>query len=92
MFDALLLDALLYFFVPKLADPKLGLQENSAQTANGVSKDSAQAPKASSKEAPSCLDGLWDILQHSRELEDEHTEVLAHTLHVMSVMWQVVNQ
>ena len=80
----------------KLADLRLASQENSSQTANGVSKDSAQvskglaqASKASSKEAPSCLDGLWGILQHSHELEDEHTEMLAHTLHVISVMWQV---
>lgn len=55
-----------------------------------MSKDSAQAAKASSKESPSCLDGLWAILLHPKELASEHTEVLAHTLHVISVMWQVV--
>lgn len=80
---------MIHLFEIKLADLRLVLQENFSQTANGASKDSAQASKASFKEAPSCLDGLWGILQHSHELEDEHTEVLAHTLHVMSVMWQV---
>ena len=65
------------------------MQENSSETANEVHKDSSQVSRVSSKEAPSCLDGLWDVLQHSRELQDEHQEVLAHTLHVMSVMWQV---
>lgn len=54
-----------------------------------MSKDSTQASKASSKEAPSCLDGLWDILQQSSKLVDEHAEVVAHTLRVISVMWQV---
>ena len=65
------------------------MQENFSQSANGVSKDSTQAAKASSKEAPSCLDGLWEILQQSNKFLDEHAEVLAHALHVVSIMWQV---
>ncbi|KAL0029746.1 hypothetical protein WJX79_007038 [Trebouxia sp. C0005] len=45
--------------------------------------------KASKKDSrPTCLDGLWEILQHAEELLQSQPDVMAHTLHLLAVMWQ----
>ncbi len=46
--------------------------------------------KASKKDSrPTCLDGLWEILQHAEELLQSQPDVMAHTLRLLAVMWQV---
>lgn len=65
------------------------VQENSSQTANAAPAAAVHPLKPSSQEDPSCVDGLCEILQNSQELCKEQPEVLAHALHVVSVMWQV---
>lgn len=54
--------------------------------AHGVPLNAAKSPL---EKRPTCLDGLWGVLQHSSELIDKQPDVLAHALHVLSALWQV---
>ncbi len=72
----------------------LYIQENSLQLGNlaaGANKALPSAKKASKKDSrPTCLDGLWEILQHAEELLQSQPDVMAHTLRLLAVMWQVL--
>ena len=72
----------------------LYIQENSSQLGNlaaGVNKALPSAKKASKKDSrPTCLDGLWEILQHAEELLRSQPDIMAHTLRLLAVMWQVL--
>jgi len=72
----------------------LYIQENSSQLGNlaaGSNKALPSAKRASKKDSrPTCLDGLWEILQHAEELLPSQPDVVAHTLRLLAVMWQVL--
>ncbi len=72
----------------------LYIQENSSQLGNlaaGANKALPSGKKASKKDSrPTCLDGLWEILQHAEELLQSQPDVMAHTLRLLAVMWQVL--
>ncbi len=72
----------------------LYIQENSSQLGNlaaGATKALPPPKKASKKDSrPKCLDGLWEILQHAEELLQSQPDVMAHTLRLLAVMWQVL--
>jgi len=72
----------------------LYVQENSSQLGNlaaGANKALPSAKKASEKDSRlTCLDGLWEILQHAEELLQSQPDVMAHTLRLLAVMWQVL--
>ncbi|KAL0029785.1 hypothetical protein WJX79_010638 [Trebouxia sp. C0005] len=47
-------------------------------TGSSVEEATDKAPKKDSR--PTCLDGLWEILQHAEELLQSQPDVMAHTL------------
>ena len=66
-------------------------QENSSQLANIAPGAATATPPAPKKDSgPTCLGGLWEILQHAQELLGTYPAVIAHALHVLAVMWQVL--
>ena len=64
------------------------MQENSSSAANNGSAAPVQTASPKQK-GSTCLDGLWEVVQQAGTLLEEHPDVIAHALHVLSVMWQV---